>query len=391
MSNSPEVFDSILEDSLILLKHVHKTGKEIGPNTTKAVLAYRSAKRNNAITQQNEEDILKALNELAQAVKPASVDGIRGSDTSSTSTLNFVSYFLSAVSFGFFKEKSTPLPLAFRSALWYALMAVTILVLLLVILLATTNQLALFETINTNRTAVIQLQDKVEQFEALIDDKLTQLPQLKGNTKEYERLAKEIAELRGEKGKLERGRATALQSLNTNVQVLLQSISAIKYLGRIAGATLTGESRFADGVIGAPAITEAKRAAAFVEIRLVLIERVGFIIPALAAFLGALAYALRGIAREIVEDTFTEESVIQYRLRATLAPLGGISAGLLSGSSFLADGAAPLTQVVRGAVDDNVTVDILALQFTIGFLIGYSIDVFFSIADNIVGTFKGQK
>jgi hypothetical protein len=130
------------------------------------------------------------------------------------------------------------------------------------------------------------------------------------------------------------------------------------------------------------------RADLFSSVRLSLVTLLGFVTPALAAFLGAVAYSLRGISKEIVEDSFTEETRMQYRLRVTLAPLGGIAVGLITGSDLLPSDTTTFVRVVSDIAEDKVTEKLLAIQFSIGFVVGYSIEVLFSLADNFTAAFK---
>lgn len=91
-----------------------------------------------------------------------------------------------------------------------------------------------------------------------------------------------------------------------------------------------------------------------------------YILPLLYGLLGASAYVLRTMAREIEEVTFSVESNRGYILRLALGTLAGLIVGwfifLLPGQTFLAS----------------------ISPFAIAFLVGYNIELLFSLMDNLI-------
>ena len=69
-----------------------------------------------------------------------------------------------------------------------------------------------------------------------------------------------------------------------------------------------------------------------------------YVLPLLYGLLGASAYVLRELAREVREMTFTPASALGYGLRASLGLLAGIAVGLLI---------APETSINAGIAEIN--------------------------------------
>ncbi|CAK8713610.1 hypothetical protein GCAAIG_02940 [Candidatus Electronema halotolerans] len=115
---------------------------------------------------------------------------------------------------------------------------------------------------------------------------------------------------------------------------------------------------------------EAKQAA-----QLILQPIQQYILPLLYGWIGALAYVLRSINREIAQITYTHQSKEHYRLRAQLGTLSGLAVGWF----FSVD------SEQYGQISFSFgSLSPLALSF----LAGYSVELLFSAMDKIVETFS---
>lgn len=103
-----------------------------------------------------------------------------------------------------------------------------------------------------------------------------------------------------------------------------------------------------------------------------------YILPLLYGWIGALAYVLRSINREIKQITYTHQSKEHYRLRAQLGALSGLAVGWFisvdpeyytTNSSFSFGNLSPLA---------------------LSFLAGYSVELLFSAMDKIVEAFSAK-
>jgi len=107
-----------------------------------------------------------------------------------------------------------------------------------------------------------------------------------------------------------------------------------------------------------------------------------YILPLLYGLLGAFAYVLRAISREIREVTFSSDSTIRYGLRLSLGLLSGIAVGLL------------LTPSDTGN-ESNVPSEILNLKtlspLGLAFVAGYAVELIFAAMDRIVAAFTGDR
>lgn len=97
-----------------------------------------------------------------------------------------------------------------------------------------------------------------------------------------------------------------------------------------------------------------------------------YILPLLYGLLGACAYILRSLAREINEVTFTDSSHIHYWLRLPLGMLSGIAVGWF----FTPDNLPSALQTIQ--------------PLALAFLAGYSVELLFTGLDRLISAFAGD-
>lgn len=107
-----------------------------------------------------------------------------------------------------------------------------------------------------------------------------------------------------------------------------------------------------------------------------------YVLPLLYGLLGAFAYVLRDIAREVRDVTFSADSTIRYGLRLSLGLLSGIAVGLL-----LTPGSGENGNAVPSEVLDLKTLSPLGLAF----VAGYAVELIFAAMDRIVTAFTGDR
>ena len=106
-----------------------------------------------------------------------------------------------------------------------------------------------------------------------------------------------------------------------------------------------------------------------------------YIVPILYGLLGAFAYVLREIAKEVRAVTFSHRSRIRYSLRLSLGLLAGIAVGFI----FAPD--VDVGTVQEG--DPVLTLERLG-PMALAFLAGYSVELVFAVMDRIVSSFGGE-
>ncbi len=94
-----------------------------------------------------------------------------------------------------------------------------------------------------------------------------------------------------------------------------------------------------------------------------------FILPLLYGLLGAFIFVLRMLLRDIRDLTYTPDSDTRYRLRLTLGSLGGMIIGWFMQPQDL----------------DSLSV---LSPMALAFLMGYNVDVFFSVMDRFIDNIK---
>jgi hypothetical protein len=96
-----------------------------------------------------------------------------------------------------------------------------------------------------------------------------------------------------------------------------------------------------------------------------------YILPLLCGFLGAAFYVLRSMTAEIENVTYTLGSDIRYELRLALGALGGLGIGW-----FLTPEKISGFQAIS--------------PLAISFLVGYNIELLFSVMDGFIDTISKQ-
>ena len=109
---------------------------------------------------------------------------------------------------------------------------------------------------------------------------------------------------------------------------------------------------------------ESRRALVTADFVLVILQ--SYFLPLLYGLLGACAFILRSLAREIKTVTYSKESDISYALRLALGALAGLIVGWFV---FLLPGETVLSSVS---------------PLAIAFLVGYNIEILFSLMDKLI-------
>jgi len=98
----------------------------------------------------------------------------------------------------------------------------------------------------------------------------------------------------------------------------------------------------------------------------------GYLMPLLYGLLGAAAYVMRSLSKEISEVTFSNVSNVRFMLRLVLGMLSGISVGLI------------LTPDTLPTTLSAVT------PLALAFLAGYSVELLFLAMDRLISAFSSE-
>ena len=90
-----------------------------------------------------------------------------------------------------------------------------------------------------------------------------------------------------------------------------------------------------------------------------------YLLPLLYGILGAGTFVLRSLSKEVEDETFSDEKGTQHLLRVSLGALAGILVGWFS---FLIP-------------DETTTIVGSISPLAVAFLVGYNIELFFSLMD----------
>ncbi|EDN65653.1 membrane protein [Beggiatoa sp. PS] len=103
-----------------------------------------------------------------------------------------------------------------------------------------------------------------------------------------------------------------------------------------------------------------------------------YILPLLYGLLGAYAYVLIQISKEIKTLVYMEESKVNYRLRLQLGALSGLAVGWFINPNV-------------SALTDPSSIFIELSPLTLAFVAGYSVDVLFALMDRLIYTFSSNE
>ena len=336
-------FQEAVREAQLLLYFASRQGIKIEDTTiTKAVeAAYMGAGDTLDIetTKQIEQDFWPAFQQLADAIKPVTIESIKATCDSRSATQEG----------GWFLFWN--MPLAQRSVIKYSGFAV--------ITLLTVIAIQMYWVIGVSVTK--ETVSLAAEIERLVEAQRLRQEEVSGETggdARFQELAGEI-----------RQNEQWLVAAHRNLDSWNRAWQAVTGLG--------GQD-VASGNATDPAENIIEKRIAVTSAGFVLEALVIYVIPLLYGLLGAFAYVLREIAKEVRTVTFSEESRIRYRLRLSLGLLAGIAVGFLVSPDTGEGG----IQEVRPMLS-LTTLGPMALAF----MAGYSVELVFAVMDRVVSAF----
>jgi cell division protein FtsB len=394
-----------LKNAETLLEHAAKFGRDIPEHAIPAIIDLRDQLKAGTVPKNTEETFWKQYTLLSRAMLPATVEGIE--ETRSDAN-GFLSYAIECVKRPFqgqTNSKKKP-PAAYVSAFWYMVVAIVLLMAVVFIQISATYGTALVQDATELNAKLKATTRTLERQQSQRETLTPQLNQAKDNSEEKANLGVQLKVLNSEIETWQNNQISIQEAEEATMSLLRIFNSPLdQWLGQtIADSQKKGdEQKAADDQRKAdnkPRDDDPYRA--IERARLTLLAINGFILPFFIGALGAAAFVLRSLAKDIRDDSFSPESQIQYRLRLALGPLAGVAIGLLvvpeavslapllvDPSSLAGTSAAGQTAAGAAAAASSNT----APRFPIGplalpFLVGYSVDFFFSIADRVLESFK---
>ena len=294
--------------------------------------------RDSQTTKQIEQEFWPAFQQLAETVKPVTIESIKAINYSYSTSRGAYSYW------PLFNNK----PLAQRSISNYSRFAVfTLLVVIAVQMYWVIGVSVTNETVNLKVEIESLKEQRLQRKNEINDDQL-------GGDNIYTALGAKITQ---------------------NQQWLNAAHMNLKNWNRLwqAIANPLSDAKSYDGTTINTNIIRNR--IAVTSAGFVLQALSTYILPLLYGLLGAFAYVLREIAKEVRTVTFSHKSCNRYRLRLALGLLAGIAVGFLVSPDT---GQPMLTFATLGP-----------LPFA--FLAGYSVELVFAVMDKIVSAFLDER
>jgi len=351
-----------IADARLLLHYAASRGIELTDSVTNAVIKADHAQSPaegapadgdvpaNAVSPEIELAFWKAFRKLAVAVSPVTVESIRATvDThpslASPLLLRASGKAVSDARWSVFKYR------------WLALFFLIVLI-----------SVQMFWVVGVSLTGdTVSLTEKITTLEQENRDLLAELD----NDTDDQRIIEEDGRLQAEMAELRGWLTGSYQSLRDWNRTWASFVFYVPFL------TSPFDS---EGFDKLP--PEAQNRIEVTSAEFVLQALAAYVLPLLYGLLGAFAYVLRDIAREVRDVTFSAESTIRYGLRLSLGLLSGIAVGLLLTPGTGEDGNAVPSEVL-----DLKTLSPLGLAF----VAGYAVELIFAAMDRIVTAFTGDR
>ena len=336
-----------IADARLLLHYAASRGVELEDNVMAAVVAADHARKSGDVSGELELAFWKSFRQLAGAVAPVTVQSIRA-------TVDFHPTSTSAL---WLRLSGQPLSDARWSVFKYRWLALFFLLVLL--------SVQMFWVVGASLTSeTVSLTERIKDLETGRIELTLELGEAAGGDRRLNVMKADIDELRGWLN-------GSYQSLRDWNDIWSSIVYFVPFL----------TSPFAsDGFKALEA--KAKDRIHVTSAEFVLQALSAYVLPLLYGLLGAFAYVLRDIAREVRDVTFSVDSTIRYGLRLSLGLLSGIAVGLL-----LTPGSAEGGNAVPSEVLDLKTLSPLALAF----VAGYAVELIFAAMDRIVTAFTGDR
>lgn len=343
-SISPEI-ERVVHDGQRLLCYIARNGDtELSPELTKCIVDAKFKVAEKKWSVEDESDFLLHYDKLAKIVYPVTVDSINAIVPKRIQTNNKA-----------IKTKAE------KAVIWYRRYTMTTLVFLIV-----TQLYWLFgNDLHSN------LQDIFESRE-----QLKQQFELVGKDKNYQ--AKIESQLKIENQQLDANYNLLLLwnkvwSLGGTIDARLPQYFQTEY-------ELKKKELEKNVVENEIALDQLKLGRSLHEVRIVFFENIlsanlmltafqSYLLPFMYGLLGAFIYVLRDLLREIKSMTYAFDSEIRYRLRLPLGALAGMVVGWFLKTE-----------------DANAIASLSPMA--LAFLMGYNVDVFFSLMDKAIANIK---
>lgn len=400
------VLQQALDDAATLLAHAHRNGIDVDAADRQAVLDYAAkVKADTPTTAADQAELLRAQGALAKKLSPVTVDGIRSTDYGSLTTYRFIPRVLNVITFGRWPYTGSKPALAFRIVTWNSIGAVFVILLTILLIVAINRQITGFTLMKDSvakHTAITKESASIDENIRLKKAQLEQIdPKLDAaiekedavevakQTLAAETLSTEIRALNAQKAELSTEVENAITSYNVAAARLQKSNWSAGIIDLVKSAIGLGSAEPTAAQVAeqtAKGITFERMLNLLLTVKEDLVWQLGFALPALAALLACLISTLRGMAREIAGDIYTEASRIQYKVKLILAPLCGIVIGLLAVGDIAPIAGQSLNRLTSDVMATDITPATITLQFTAGFVIGYGLELFFAIVDRFVAS-----
>lgn len=349
-------FPEAVHEAHLLLYFASRRGIRLeGPiikNAVEAAYLEHGDARNIETQKKVEQLFWAAFQQLAEAVKPVTIESIKATHDSRLTGVSTPGFLFGTRS------------LARRSVLKYSAFAIVTLLLVIAI--------QMYWVIGVSITnEAVSLQNELdgirEEMKRIRDEPNDTL--LAENSR-YSELESQTTERRN----WLQATFGNLRSWNRLWQETATFLKLIQRPSEIVAATSDGPSRSNES----SGAEMADNRIAFTSAGFVLQALSTYAIPLLYGLLGALAYVLRELAKEVRLVTFSHASRIRYSLRIALGLLAGIAVGFLVSPDAVQGTQSILTASTLGPI-------------ALAFLAGYSVELVFAVMDRIVSAFSDDR
>ncbi|CAK8720823.1 hypothetical protein GMJAKD_10115 [Candidatus Electrothrix aarhusensis] len=334
-----------VEDAQLLLAYAAEKGLEMDPSLIEEIIRSRYHLQNNSFDQEKEARFWEAFNALSQKVLPVCIESLKATRVQSKAAWRF-----RPLGFLFRTDRSE----AARTVLVYQRWTLFALTLLLIVQIYWLVGSVIITQVNENQSFQKEISQLDELLKKAEDLQSSELGRLAGQIRDnYNNKVTDISN-----NKIVYSKALRDWRSNIFTRWMFNQDADRDTQGNDRGFAKTG-------------YIEARQSG-----QLILQPIQQYILPLLYGWIGALAYVLRSINKEIKAITYTRQSKEHYGLRTQLGALSGLAVGwFFSGS--------PENYATQPSFSFG-NLSPLALSF----LAGYSVELLFSAMDKIVSSFS---
>lgn len=331
-----------LDDARLMIDYAVRKGLDAGRDNLEIITS--ALRVQDALSPETEARVWAAASDLAQRIRPATIDSLRA----------LKSPILEFELLGR-RVRLRWFSMAQRSVFYYTSLALSCIAFLLV-----------FQTYSYIGINVLKDIERLNAEKAGIESELKRLDESTPvNNAEMKKKVEKIEDIQAKKTNVE----TSIASRFVMISIWNNALERVADLRPYADANAAGTKAAEEGA--PPSVVINDRTATDLLIFVINVLNT-YILPFVFGLLGVCAYILRDMSSAFKTDSFVSRKKVLYRLRLALGSLAGVTLGYMLKTGY------------EDAFFETLT------PMGMAFVLGYSIELFFTMMDEIIRRLTGK-